>query len=106
MTFGHDTDYLPSGLNCIKIVKFMSYVSHPAELAARLAGLSTDGARAWERSPQAVELPRTAAGHRLHTQNDLERPGRLRDVTQARHAVNQVGLALDRSRQPGRTIRP
>lgn len=63
---------------------------HPIQLAARLTGLSTHVIRIWEQRYQAVEPRRTAANHRLYSQEDIERLGLLRDVTHAGHNISQV----------------
>ncbi len=63
---------------------------HPIQLAARLTGLSTHVIRIWEQRYHAVEPHRTAANHRLYSQNDIERLGLLRDVTHAGHNISQV----------------
>ena len=63
---------------------------HPIQLAARLTGLTTHVIRIWEQRYQAVEPRRTAANHRLYSQNDIERLGLLRDVTHAGHNISQV----------------
>jgi len=63
---------------------------HPIQLAARLTGLSTHVIRIWEQRYRAVEPRRTAANHRLYSQNDIERLGLLRDVTHAGHNISQV----------------
>jgi len=63
---------------------------HPTRLAARLTGLSTHVIRIWEQRYQVVEPRRTAANHRLYSQNDIERLGLSRDVTQAGHNLSHV----------------
>ena len=68
----------------------MSEAHHPIQLAARLTGLSTHVIRIWEQRYQAVEPQRTAANHRLYSQNDIERLGLLREVTHAGHNISQV----------------
>jgi MerR family transcriptional regulator, light-induced transcriptional regulator len=95
---------------------------HPIKLAARLTGLSTHVIRIWEQRYQALEPRRTAANHRLYSQNDIERLGLLRDVTHAGHNISQVarlsnddlralaangpGLELQASRSAGATPAP
>ena len=68
----------------------MSEAHHPIQLAARLTGLSTHVIRIWEQRYHAVEPRRTAANHRLYSQNDIESLGLLRDVTRAGHNISQV----------------
>jgi DNA-binding transcriptional MerR regulator/methylmalonyl-CoA mutase cobalamin-binding subunit len=68
----------------------MSEAHHPIQLAARRTGLSTHVIRIWEQRYHAVEPRRTAANHRLYSQNDIERLGLLRDVTHAGLKISQV----------------
>ena len=90
----------------------------PIQLSARLTGLSTHVIRIWEQHYQAVEPKRTLTNHRLYSDDDIERLGLWRDVTHAGHNIMgglgailvadlvQLGLALDRLRQPaGKTKR-
>jgi DNA-binding transcriptional MerR regulator/methylmalonyl-CoA mutase cobalamin-binding subunit len=81
---------LPKMLYCVTIVEIMHDAHHPIQLAARLTGLSTHVIRIWEQRYQAVEPRRTAANHRLYSQNDIERLGLLRDLTHAGHNISQV----------------
>lgn len=68
----------------------MTDALHPIQLAARLTGLSTHVIRIWEQRYHAVEPHRTAANHRLYSQNDIERLSLLRDVTHAGHNISLV----------------
>jgi len=68
----------------------MPEAHHSIQLAARLTGLSTHVIRIWEQRYHAVEPRRTAANHRLYSQDDIERLGLLRDVTHAGHNISQV----------------
>lgn len=63
---------------------------HPIQLAARLTGLSTHVIRIWQQRYHAVEPRRTAANHRLYSQDDIERLSLLRDVTRAGHNISLV----------------
>jgi DNA-binding transcriptional MerR regulator len=81
---------LPQRLDCRTIVEYMVDSNHPIQLAARLTGLTTHVIRIWEQRYQAVEPRRTAANHRLYSQNDIERLGLLRDLTHAGHNISQV----------------
>lgn len=68
----------------------MSDAQCPIQLAARLTGLTTHVIRIWEQRYRAVEPARTPGNHRLYSQNDIERLGLLKEVTQAGHNISQV----------------
>jgi len=63
---------------------------HSIQLAARRTRLSTHVIRIWELRYRAVEPHRTAANHRLYSQDDINRLGLLRDATRAGHNISHM----------------
>jgi DNA-binding transcriptional MerR regulator/methylmalonyl-CoA mutase cobalamin-binding subunit len=65
-----------------------------------MTGLNPVTLRAWERRYGLVEPQRTAAGHRLYTQNDVERILRALALTRDGVAIGRVKEALDSEPAP------
>jgi len=93
----------------------MVEVQHSIKFAARKTGLTPHVIRVWERRYDAVSPNRTGTNRRLYSEEEIERLGLLRDVTQAGHSIGQVAqlpiaklreLAADSSPQkPARRAR-
>src|SRR5436190_20101642 len=67
----------------------------PVGAVSRRTGLSPDVLRVWERRYRAIEPNRTAGGHRLYTESDVERLRLLAVVTSSGFPIRQVaGLPL------------
>jgi methanogenic corrinoid protein MtbC1 len=85
---------------------------YPIRAAAKLAGLSTDTLRAWERRYRAVVPARGARG-RVYSPEQVSRLRWLRDAVNAGHPIGQVAPLSDReirvllnhSRSPSATNR-
>ncbi len=68
----------------------MSQAFHNIEVASQRSGLSTHVIRAWERRYRAVEPSRTAAQHRLYSDEQIERLVLLNDITRSGHRIGNV----------------
>jgi MerR family transcriptional regulator, light-induced transcriptional regulator len=68
---------------------------YPIRAAAKLAGLSTDTLRAWERRYRAVVPARGARG-RVYSPEQVARLRWLRDAVSAGHSIGQVAPLSDR----------
>ncbi len=73
----------------------MKVHGYPIRAAAKLAGLSTDTLRAWERRYRAVVPARGKRG-RVYTPEQVARLRWLRDAVNAGHAIGQVAPLSDR----------
>lgn len=69
---------------------------HPIQVVVRRTGLSADVIRVWERRYAAVQPERDAAGRRIYTDEQVERLGLLRALTQGGRRIREVaGLELE-----------
>lgn len=69
-------------------------VTYRAGVAARLAGLSAETLRVWERRYGVSDTRRTARGHRLYTAEQVRRLGMLKQLVDQGHAIGVlVGLS-------------
>ena len=73
----------------------MKTQGYPIRAAAKLAGLSTDTLRAWERRYRAVVPARGARG-RVYSPEQVARLRWLRDAVNAGHSIGQVAPLSDR----------
>jgi DNA-binding transcriptional MerR regulator/methylmalonyl-CoA mutase cobalamin-binding subunit len=64
-------------------------------VASRRAGLPQDTIRAWERRYRALRPVRTEGGHRLYSDDDVERLRLLRLATEAGHRIGQIAALHD-----------
>ncbi len=64
--------------------------AYPIAVVARRTGLSAHQIRIWERRYQAVVPQRSAGGHRLYAESDIERLLLLRQAIAAGHHIGQV----------------
>lgn len=64
--------------------------AYPITVVARRTGLSTHQIRIWERRYRAVVPQRSAGGHRLYAESDIERLLLLRQAIDAGHHIGQV----------------
>jgi DNA-binding transcriptional MerR regulator/methylmalonyl-CoA mutase cobalamin-binding subunit len=69
-----------------------------------MTGLNPVTLRAWERRYGLIEPQRTAGGHRLYTQNDVERILRALALTRDGLAIGQVKEALDSEPVPAAAL--
>jgi DNA-binding transcriptional MerR regulator/methylmalonyl-CoA mutase cobalamin-binding subunit len=69
-----------------------------------MTGLNPVTLRAWERRYGLIEPQRTAGGHRLYTQNDVERILRALALTRDGVAIGQVKEALDSEPAPAASL--
>jgi DNA-binding transcriptional MerR regulator/methylmalonyl-CoA mutase cobalamin-binding subunit len=63
---------------------------HPIQVAARRSGLSTHVIRAWEKRYQAVKPQRSGTSRRLYSDEEINRLGLLRRVTEAGWRIGDV----------------
>ncbi len=63
---------------------------HQMKIVAKRTGLSPHLIRMWERRYRAVVPMRTPAGHRLYSDEDIERLSLLRQATLAGEAIGQI----------------
>jgi len=69
-------------------------VTYRAGAAARLAGLSAETLRVWERRYGVSDTRRTARGHRLYSAEQVRRLGMLKQLVDQGHAIGVlVGLS-------------
>jgi len=68
----------------------MTEAFQTVKVASQRCGLSAHVIRIWERRYGAVEPDRTATNRRLYSDEQIERLGLLRDVTQSGHRIGQV----------------
>jgi methanogenic corrinoid protein MtbC1 len=74
----------------------MSDNLHPIKVVAWRTGLSLHVIRVWERRYGAVKPQRSDTHRRLYSDDEIERLGLLRRLTEAGHAISQVaGLPKD-----------
>jgi len=72
----------------------MTHPGYPIRAAAKLAGLTPDTLRAWERRYRAVVPARGQRG-RLYSEAQVSRLRWLRDAVSAGHAIGQVASLSD-----------
>jgi DNA-binding transcriptional MerR regulator len=70
-------------------------VQFPIGYVSMMTGVSAHSLRAWERRHHAVTPTRTASGHRLYSQEDINRIALLKQAIKAGHHISQVA-GLDR----------
>jgi MerR family transcriptional regulator, light-induced transcriptional regulator len=63
---------------------------HPIRVVAQRTGLTTDVLRAWEKRYGVVEPGRSETGHRLYSDEDVERLSLLRRATEAGRAIGGI----------------
>ena len=63
---------------------------HSIKIVARRTGLTAHVIRIWEKRYGAVEPERTDTNRRLYSEEQIERLGLLRDLTQAGHSISHV----------------
>lgn len=63
---------------------------HPINYVARRCGLTTHAIRVWERRHGAVKPVRTDKNRRLYSDQDIERLGLLKRITDAGHSIGQI----------------
>ena len=63
---------------------------HSIKIVARRTGLTAHVIRIWEKRYGAVEPERTETNRRLYSEEQIERLGLLRDLTQAGHSISHV----------------
>ena len=68
----------------------MADAHHSIKIVARRTGLSAHVIRIWEKRYGAVEPERTDTNRRLYSEEQIERLGLLRDITQAGHSISHV----------------
>ncbi len=70
-------------------------VRFPIGYVSLMTGVSAHSLRAWERRYRAVTPTRTASGHRLYSQEDIDRIALLKQAIDAGHHISHVaGLDL------------
>ena len=65
-------------------------VHFPIGYVSMMTGVSAHSLRAWERRHHAVTPTRTASGHRLYSQEDINRIALLKQAIDAGHHISQV----------------
>ena len=68
----------------------MAQAHHSIKIVSRRTGLSAHVIRIWEKRYQAVEPERTGTNRRLYSEEQIERLGLLRDITQGGHSISHV----------------
>lgn len=63
---------------------------HPIQVVARRTGLTVDVLRVWEKRYGVVEPTRSPGGHRLYSDDDVERLNLLRSATEAGRRISKV----------------
>ncbi|HWS03208.1 MAG TPA: MerR family transcriptional regulator, partial [Gammaproteobacteria bacterium] len=71
----------------------------PIRTVANLTGVNPVTLRAWERRYQLLRPERTAKGHRLYSQQDVERIRKVLDLLDRGIAISQVTGLLEESAQ-------
>jgi DNA-binding transcriptional MerR regulator len=71
-------------------------VQFPIGYVSMMTGVSAHSLRAWERRYRAVTPTRTASGHRLYSQEDIDRIALLKQAIDAGHHISHVA-GLDRA---------
>lgn len=72
----------------------------PIREVARMTGVNPITIRAWERRYNLVEPIRTESGHRLYTQEDIDRLNQVTELTQQGIPVSQVKPLLKAPSEP------
>lgn len=70
---------------------------YPIRTVARRTGVNPVTLRAWERRHGLVRPKRTASGHRLYSDGDIERIRRIMEMLRAGVAIGQVAQALEKA---------
>ena len=78
----------------------------PIRTVANLTGVNPVTLRAWERRYQLLRPERTAKGHRLYSQQDVERIRKVLDLLDRGIAISQVTSLLEESVQELRITTP
>ncbi|MCG3149799.1 MAG: HTH-type transcriptional repressor CarH [Verrucomicrobiae bacterium] len=68
----------------------MSLGKHPIKVVTRRTGLSPHVIRVWERRYRAVNPERSGTNRRLYSDEEIERLGLLRRLTESGHAISQI----------------
>lgn len=68
---------------------------YPINYVARLTGLSPHVIRMWERRHDVVKPGRAASGHRLYSDDQIDRLKLLRRATLAGHSIGKLSSLLD-----------
>ena len=71
-------------------------VKFPIGYVSMMTGVSAHSLRAWERRYRAVTPTRTTSGHRLYSQEDIDRIALLKQAIDAGHHISHVA-GLDRA---------
>ena len=78
----------------------MALAHHAIKVVARRTGLTAHVIRIWEKRYGAVEPERTETNRRLYSDEQIERLGLLRDITQGGHSIGHVAkLPTEKLRQ-------
>jgi MerR family transcriptional regulator, light-induced transcriptional regulator len=68
---------------------------HPIQVVAKRTGLTADVLRVWEKRYEVVEPGRSSGGHRLYSDQDVERLSLLKRATSAGRRISRVaGMSL------------
>ncbi len=70
---------------------------YPIRTVARRTGVNPVTLRAWERRHGLVRPKRTASGHRLYSDSDIERIQRIVEMLKAGVSIGRVGRALEQA---------
>ena len=66
-------------------------------VVCRRTGLRPELIRSWERNYEAIAPVRSAGGHRLYAEKDIERLQLLRHATEAGHPIGRISGVDDDS---------
>ncbi|RTZ41493.1 MerR family transcriptional regulator [Candidimonas sp. SYP-B2681] len=76
-----------------------SHISYRSGVAARLAGLSTETLRVWERRYNLSDTERSARGQRLYSAEQVRRLGLLKQLVDQGHAISTLASLPDEQLQ-------